>query len=83
MAAEAQTKKMDPPALHLGLYQLGFLQSDPAEMAKQVNWAKDQPGIEDALIAAEAHVACYGQLSKARQFSRQAVASALNAILHA
>jgi hypothetical protein len=69
---------MDSPALHLGLYQLGFLQNDPAEMAKQVNWAKDQSGIEDALIAAEADVAAYyGQLSKAREFSRQAVASAL------
>jgi len=78
LAVEAQTKKMDSPALHLGLYQLGFLQNDPAEMAKQVNWAKDQPGIEDALIAAEADVAAYyGQLAKAREFSRQAVASAL------
>jgi hypothetical protein len=75
---EAQTKKMDSPALHLGLYQLGFLQNDTAEMAKQVNWAKDQPGIEDALIAAEADVAAfYGQLTKAREFSHQAVASAL------
>jgi Tfp pilus assembly protein PilF len=78
LAVEAQTKKMDSPTLHLGLYQLGFLQNDPAEMAKQVNWAKDQPGVEDALIAAEADVAAYyGQLSKAREFSRQAVASAL------
>jgi Tfp pilus assembly protein PilF len=78
LAVEAQTNKMDSPALHLGLYQLGFLQNDPAEMAKQVNWAKDQSGIEDALIAAEADVAAYyGQLSKAREFSRQAVASAL------
>jgi eukaryotic-like serine/threonine-protein kinase len=78
LAVEAQTEKMDSPALHLGLFQLGFLQNDPAEMAKQVNWAKDQPGIEDALIAAEADVAAYyGQLSKAREFSRQAVASAL------
>jgi eukaryotic-like serine/threonine-protein kinase len=78
LAVEAQTKKMDSPALHLGLYQLGFLQNDTAEMAKQVNWAKDQPGIEDALIAAEADVAAfYGQLAKAREFSHQAVASAL------
>jgi eukaryotic-like serine/threonine-protein kinase len=78
LAVEAQTQKMDSPALHLGLYQLGFLQNDPAEMAKQVNWATDQPGVEDALIAAEADVAAYyGQLSKAREFSRQAVASAL------
>jgi Tfp pilus assembly protein PilF len=78
LAVEAQSEKMDSPALHLGLFQLGFLQNDAAEMAKQVNWAKDQPGIEDALIAAEADVAAYyGQLSKAREFSRQAVASAL------
>jgi tetratricopeptide (TPR) repeat protein/predicted Ser/Thr protein kinase len=78
LAVEAQTKKLDSPTLHLGLYQLGFLQNDTAEMAKQVNWAKDQPGIEDALIAAEADVAAYyGQLAKAREFSRQAVASAL------
>jgi eukaryotic-like serine/threonine-protein kinase len=78
LAVEAQTKKLDSPTLHLGLYQLGFLQNDPAEMAKQVNWAKDQPGIEDALIAAEADVAAYyGQLAKAREFSSQAVAAAL------
>jgi tetratricopeptide (TPR) repeat protein len=78
LAVEVQTKKMDSPTLHLGLYQLGFLQNDPIEMARQVNWAKDQPGIEDALIAAEADVAAYyGQLAKAREFSRQAVASAL------
>jgi tetratricopeptide (TPR) repeat protein len=78
LAVEVQTKKLDSPTLHLGLYQLGFLQNDTAEMAKQVNWAKDQPGIEDALIAAEADVAAYyGQLAKAREFSRQAVASAL------
>jgi eukaryotic-like serine/threonine-protein kinase len=69
---------LNSPALHLGLYQLGFLQNGTAEMAKQVNWAKDQPGIEDALIAAEADVAAfYGQLAKAREFSHQAVASAL------
>jgi tetratricopeptide (TPR) repeat protein len=78
LAVEVQTKKLDSPTLHLGLYQLGFLQNDTAEMAKQVNWAKDQPGIEDALIAAEADAAAYyGQLSKAREFSGQAVASAL------
>ncbi len=80
LAEEARTKKIDSPPLHLGLFQLGFLQNDSAEMAKQVNWAKDQPGVEDALFAAEADAAAYyGQLSKARDFSRQAVASALKA----
>jgi tetratricopeptide (TPR) repeat protein len=80
LAEEARTKKLDSPPLRLGLYQVGFLQNDTAEMAKQVNWAKDQPGIEDIFLAAESDVTAYfGQLSKAREFSRQAVASALKA----
>jgi len=41
---------------HLGQQHL---QRRPAEMVKQVNWAKDQPGIEGALIAAGADVAAY------------------------
>jgi eukaryotic-like serine/threonine-protein kinase len=80
LAVEALTKKLDSPPLRLGLYQLGFLQNDSAEMAKQVNWAMGQTGIEDALLAAEADAAAfYGQLSRAREFSRRAVASALKA----
>ncbi len=80
LAEEARTKKLDSPPLRLGLYQVGFLQNDTAEMAKQVNWAKDQPGIEDIFLAAESDATAYfGQLSKAREFSRQAVASALKA----
>jgi tetratricopeptide (TPR) repeat protein len=80
VAEEARTRKLDSPPLHLGLYQVGFLQNDSAEMAKQVNWATGQPGIEDAILAAEADaMACEGQLSKARELSRQAVASALKA----
>ena len=80
LAEEARTKKLDSPPLRLGLYQLAFLQNDTAEMAKHVNWAKDQPGIEDVFLAAEADTSAYtGQLRKAREFSRQAVASALKA----
>ena len=80
LAVEALTKRLDSPPLRLGLYQLGFLQNDTAEMAKQVNWAMGQTGIEDALLAAEADSAAfYGQLSKARDFSRKAVASAVKA----
>ncbi len=80
LAEEARTKKVDSPALHYGLYQLGFLQNEQEEMAKQENWAMGQPGVEDALLAAEADVAAYyGRLSKARDFSRKAVASALKA----
>jgi eukaryotic-like serine/threonine-protein kinase len=80
LAVEALTKRLDSPPLRLGWYQLGFLQNDTAEMAKQVNWAMGQTGIEDALLSAEADSAAFcGQLSKARDFTRQAVASALKA----
>ena len=80
LAVEGQTKKLDSPTLRLGLYQLGFLQNDAAEMAKQVNWAMGQSGIEDAILSSEAAAAAYsGHLSKAREYSRKAVASALRA----
>jgi len=78
LAEEARTKKLDSPSLRLGMYQVGFLQNDTTEMAKQANWAMGQAGIEDAMLAAEADAVAYsGQLSKAREFSRQGVASAL------
>jgi serine/threonine protein kinase/tetratricopeptide (TPR) repeat protein len=80
VAEEARTKKLDSPPLRLGLYQVGFLQNDAAEMAKQVNWAMGQSGIEDAILSSEADAAAYsGHLRKARAFSRQAVTSALRA----
>jgi Tfp pilus assembly protein PilF len=80
LAVDMQSKKKDSPTLHLGLYQLSFLQNDPTEMEKQVNWATGQPGIEDALLSSEADVAAYnGQLRKARDFSKRAVASAIKA----
>jgi hypothetical protein len=46
-------------------------------MAQQVTWAAGKSGVEDVLLAREADTAAYsGQLAKARDFSRQAVASA-------
>src|ERR1700681_3904754 len=46
-------------------------------MKRQVAWAAGKPGVEDILLASEADTAAYsGQLGKAREFSRRAVASA-------
>jgi serine/threonine protein kinase len=74
---EAQAKTFDSPPLHFIQYQVGFLQNDAAEMKRQVAWAADKPGWDDVLLASEANTAAYsGQLGKAREFSRQAVASA-------
>jgi eukaryotic-like serine/threonine-protein kinase len=75
-AGEAQAKKLDSPALRINLYRLAFLQNDSGGMAQQVAWAAGKPGVEDVLLAYEADTAAYsGQLRKARELSRQALAS--------
>jgi eukaryotic-like serine/threonine-protein kinase len=76
-AQEALAKKLDSPLLRLYLYQLAFLLNDGAGMAQQVTWSAAKPGTEDVLLASEANTAAYsGQLGKARELSRRAVASA-------
>jgi eukaryotic-like serine/threonine-protein kinase len=76
-AEQAQAKNLDSPPLRFLLYQLAFLQNDAAGMTQQVAWAAGKPGWDDVLLASEADTAAYsGQLGKAREFSRRAVASA-------
>jgi eukaryotic-like serine/threonine-protein kinase len=76
-AEEGQAKKLDAPLLRFFLYDLAFLQNDPAGMAKQVAWSAGKPGVEDVLLALEGDTAAYsGRLGEARDFSRRAVASA-------
>ena len=77
-ANEALAKNLDTPYLRLYLYQIAFLNSDAAGMAQQVAWAAGKPGVEDILLAVEADTAAYsGQLKKARELTRLAVASAV------
>jgi serine/threonine protein kinase len=76
-ADEAQAKNLDSPFLRLLLYDLAFLNNDAAGMARHVAWAAGKPGVEDVLLALEADTAAqFGRLGKARELSRQAVASA-------
>jgi serine/threonine protein kinase/predicted Zn-dependent protease len=64
----------------LYLYKLAFLQNDAAGMAQQVARAAGKPGVEDRLLRNEADTAAYfGELTKARELSHQAVASAQRA----
>ena len=80
MAKEAQAKNLDSPYLRFELYRLAFLQNDGAGMTEQVAWAAGKRGIEDVLLGNEAETAAYsGRLGKARESSRQAVASAKQA----
>jgi eukaryotic-like serine/threonine-protein kinase len=79
-AKVAQTKNLDSPGLRITLYQIAFLQNDTAEMARQADWSTGKPGVEEVLLADEADTAAYsGRLERAREFSRQAVASAEHA----
>ena len=76
-AEKAQAENLDSADLRLYLYELGFLQHDTALMAQPVTWAMGKPGQETLLLYSEAETAAYsGQLNKAREFSRLAVASA-------
>jgi eukaryotic-like serine/threonine-protein kinase len=76
-AEDGQAKKLDSPYLHFLLYDLAFLQNNPAGMAKQVAWSVGKPGVEDVLLNVEADTVAYsGRLEKARDFSHRAVASA-------
>jgi len=77
---EAQAKKLDSGYLRITLYQLAFVHNDVVGMAQQIAWATGKPGIEDVALAMEADTAAYsGQLRKAEDFTRQAVASAQHA----
>src|SRR3984893_83898 len=76
-AEEMEAKRFDSPDLRFSLYQLAFLQNDALGMAQQVAWSGGKPGVEDVLLANEADTAGNsGHLRKARELSRQAVASA-------
>src|SRR5436309_3259879 len=62
------------------LYDLDFLQADSAQMAQQLAWGSGKPGDEDILLSAQSDTeACYGRLTKARDFSRRAMDSAVRA----
>ncbi|HEY6385731.1 MAG TPA: protein kinase [Candidatus Acidoferrum sp.] len=79
-AREARLKKLDSPFLCVYLYQIAFLEDEPAGMAQQVAWAAGKPAVEDILLAVEADSAAYsGRLKKAREFAREATASARHA----
>ena len=76
-AEEARSKKMDTPNLHILAYWLDYFKNDAAGMAEQVAWTTGKPGVEDAMLSAQADLAGYsGQQRNAREFSRLAVISA-------
>ena len=80
VAAEAQAKKLDSPALRLNLYRLAFLENDASGMAQQLEWSAGKPGVENAMLRLEADTEAYaGHLNKAREISLRAIESAKRA----
>ena len=76
-AAEAQSKNLDSPDLHIYLYVIAFLQNDAVGMQQQVARSAGELGVEDSLLSNQADTAAYfGELQQARDFSRRASASA-------
>ena len=79
-AEKAERANSDSPFVHANLYSIAFLQNDRAGMAKEVAWATGKERTEDQFFANEAYAAAYtGNLAKARQLFRNAIASALRA----
>jgi len=77
---EALARKLDDGFLRVNMYYLAFLRGDSAQMEQQVAWGAGKPGNEDLLLSAQSDTeGYYGRLSKARDFSRRAMDSAVRA----
>jgi eukaryotic-like serine/threonine-protein kinase len=77
---QALARKLDSGFLRQYLYVLAFLQGNDAQMEQQVAWGAGKPGDEDALLSIQSDTeSYYGRLTKARDFSRRAVDSAVRA----
>jgi len=72
--------KLDGGGLRGNIYSLAFLRGDTAQMEQQLAWVAGKPGDEDPLLSMQSDTeAYYGRISKARDFSRRAVDSAVRA----
>jgi eukaryotic-like serine/threonine-protein kinase len=75
---QSLARKLDSGLLRTNMYYYAFLRGATALMEQQVAWAAGKPGVEDTLLSAQSDTeGCYGRLTKARDFSRRAVDSAV------
>jgi eukaryotic-like serine/threonine-protein kinase len=77
---QALAHKLDGGELRQFIYDPAFLRGDAAQMQEQVAWGAGKPGDEDALLSEQSDTeAYYGRMSKARDYTRRAVDSAVRA----
>ncbi len=80
MFEQALAHKLDSGTLRLGIYYLAFLRGDSAQMAQQLAWGAGKPGAEDPLLSVQSDTeGYYGRLTRARDYSRRAMDSAVRA----
>jgi eukaryotic-like serine/threonine-protein kinase len=77
---QARSRGLDSHLLRLALYATAFVRGDDNAMQEQLAWAAGRSGEEDWLLSTHSDTHAYfGRLSKAREFTRLAVESALHA----
>jgi eukaryotic-like serine/threonine-protein kinase len=75
---DAQAHKLDDPQLHSTLYALAFLEHNSDAMGKQADWFKSNPAAENTSLALASDSEAYaGHLTKARELTEKAIASAI------
>ena len=74
---DALSRKLEPAPGYTTLYWIDFLEANASGMQADVAWATGKPGIEEVMFALQSDTEAYsGHRSKAREFSRRAVAAA-------
>jgi tetratricopeptide (TPR) repeat protein len=77
---EAILRKLDDYGLTTCLYALAFLQGDGKTMEEQLTWFEGKPDLEHMSLALQSGTDAYtGHLTKARELTHRAVASAIRA----
>ena len=80
MLHETQARNLDDYILHNALYGLAFLDGDSAAMAEQQRWYAGKSEYENFGLALESDTEAYaGHLTRARELTKKAVASAIRA----
>ena len=75
---QAAAHRFEDTFLHYSRYQAAFLDRDTAAQERELTWAKGKADSEDILLSTQSDTEGYfGRLGKAREFSKQAVNSAL------
>ena len=77
---EAQVRKLDDYILHDVLYAVAFLGADSAAMAEQQHWSAGKPEYENFGLALASDTEAFsGHLGQARELTKRAVVSAIQA----